>query len=245
MAFLRQEIYSLEMDDDLPRDDLADIAGIAALADPLRWRLYRYVARSAEAVGREQAADAVGVPVHTAKFHLDRMVDDGLLAVEFRRLTGRSGPGAGRPAKLYRRAGRDFAVSLPERHYDLLSEVLADAAAASVERRVPVDEVAPEVARRRGRKIGEAHADAGASDLERLADTLDEVGYEPRVVGARMVLENCPFDRVAREHTALVCGLNVDFVGGVVDGLGCRGLTASLEPSPGRCCVSVRDDGEA
>jgi predicted ArsR family transcriptional regulator len=72
--------------------------------------------------------------------------------------------------------------------------------------------------------------------------TLDEVGYEPRVEGARLVLENCPFDRVAREHTALVCGLNLDFVCGVVDGLGCGGLTAGLEPSPGRCCVSVRDD---
>jgi predicted ArsR family transcriptional regulator len=244
MALFRQEIYSLEMDDDLTGGDLADVAGIAALVDPLRRRLYRYVARSPEAVGREEAAAAAGVAVHTAKFHLDRMVDDGLLAVEFRRLTGRSGPGAGRPAKLYRRAGRDFAVSLPERHYDLLSEVLAAAAAASVERRVPVDEVAPGVAHRRGQEIGEADAAASATGrpLERVADTLDRVGYEPRVDGARMVLENCPFDRVAREHTALVCGLNVDFVRGVVDGLGCTGVTASLEPSPGRCCVSVRED---
>ena len=245
MAFLRQDIYSLEMTDE-PTGDLADVAGIAALADPLRRRLYRYVARSPEPVGREEAASAVGVAVHTAKFHLDRMVDDGLLAVEYRRLTGRSGPGAGRPAKLYRRGGREFAVSLPERHYDLLSEVLAAAAAASVEQRVPVDEVAPDVARRRGRQIGEAHAADAATDraqtLDRVADALDGVGYEPRVEGARMVLENCPFDRIARDHTALVCGLNVEVVQGVVEGLGCSGLTASLEPSPGRCCVSVRED---
>jgi predicted ArsR family transcriptional regulator len=222
---------------------LADVAGIAALADPLRRRLYRYVARSADAVGREEAAEAVGVAMHTAKFHLDRLVDEGLLDVEFRRLTGRSGPGAGRPAKLYRRAERDFAVSLPERHYDLLSEVLAAAAAASVEQRVPIDEVAPAVARRHGRAIGAAHTDTGsARPLEQVAATLDEVGYEPRVESDRVVLENCPFERVAREHTALVCGLNVDFVHGVVEGLGCQGLTANLEPSPGRCCVSVRED---
>lgn len=225
-------------------DPLDDVADLAALAEPLRRRLYRYVARSVEPVGREEAAGAIGVPVHTAKFHLDRMVDDGLLEVEYRRLTGRTGPGAGRPAKLYRRSSREFSVSLPERHYDLLSEVLAAAAAASVERRVPVDEVAPEVARQRGEELGAAWAgDSSQEPLDRLADVLDDVGYEPRVEDARLVLDNCPFDRIAREHTTLVCGLNLDLVGGVIDGLGCRGVAASLEPSPGRCCVSAQHDG--
>ena len=230
------------MADEQPPAEQDDVAGIAALADPLRRRLYRYVVRSPEPVGREEAARAAGVPVPTARFHLDRMVADGLLEAEFRRLTGRSGPGAGRPAKLYRRADRTFAVSLPERHYDLLSEVLADAAAASIERRVPVDAVAAEVARRRGRSLGEERRPGAAGDhpLDVLAATLEEVGYEPRVEDARMVLENCPFDRVARDHTALVCGLNLDFVGGVVEGLGCVAVHTTLEPSPGRCCVSAR-----
>jgi predicted ArsR family transcriptional regulator len=234
------------MASDAREDWTHDVAGIAALADPLRRTLYRYVARSPEPVGREEAARAAGVPVPTARFHLDRMVDDGLLEVDFRRLTGRSGPGAGRPAKLYRRAARTFAVSLPERHYDLLSEVLADAAAASIEGRVPVDEVAPAVARRRGRGLGEERARDVAGEvgegrpLEGLAAVLEDVGYEPRVEDSRMVLENCPFDRVAREHTALVCGLNLDFVCGVVEGLGCADVHATLEPSPGRCCVSAR-----
>ena len=242
MALFRQDIYSLEMSDSL--DDVVDLA---ALAEPLRRRLYRYVARSTEPVGREEAADALGVPVHTVKFHLDRMVDDGLLDVEYRRLTGRSGPGAGRPAKLYRRSAREFAVSLPQRHYDLLAEVLAAAAAASVERRLPVDEVAPDVARQRGRELGSgAHesrstASSGAP-LDRVAEVLEEVGYEPRVEGAQLVLDNCPFDRVAREHTTLVCGLNLDLVTGVIEGLGCQDVSASLEPAPGRCCVSARRD---
>src|SRR3954451_13600625 len=133
-------------------DSLDDVADLAALAEPLRRRLYRYVARRPGPVGREEAAGAVGVPVHTAKFHLDRLVDDGLLEVEFRRLTGRTGPGAGRPGQLDRGAEREVAVSLPERHYDLLSEVLADAAAASIEQRVAVDVVAGDVARRRGER---------------------------------------------------------------------------------------------
>lgn len=227
-------------------DPLEDAADLAALAEPLRRRLYRYVARSAGPVGREEAADAVGVPVHTAKFHLDRLVDDGLLEVEFRRLTGRTGPGAGRPAKLYRRSAREFAVSLPPRHYDLLGDVLAAAAAASVETRLPVDEVAPAVARNRGRELGSTHrTDSSGGPLDQVAEVLEEVGYEPRVEESRLVLDNCPFDRIAREHTTLVCGLNLDLVAGVIDGLGCRGVTASLEPSPGRCCVSARLDGPA
>lgn len=216
--------------------------GLAALADPLRRRLYRFVARSPLPVGREEAAAALDVAVHTAKFHLDRLVQDGLLDVEFKRLSGRSGPGAGRPAKLYRRSAREFAVSVPARNYDLLSRILAESAAASVDRRVPVDAVAPEVARRHGQEFGARHmgsAHAG-SPLERLAEALDDGGYEPRVVEERMVLENCPFDRAAQEHTDLVCGLNLDFVTGVVEGLGCEGLTATLEPAPGRCCVSAR-----
>ncbi|HEY0904562.1 MAG TPA: helix-turn-helix domain-containing protein [Marmoricola sp.] len=229
-------------------DSAADMAGLAALADPLRRRLYRFVARSPEPVGREQAADAVGVPVHTAKFHLDRMVQDGLLDVEFRRLTGRTGPGAGRPAKLYLRSDREFAVSLPERRYDVLSEVLAAAAAASVEQRAPVDEVASVVAHDYGARMVEGRtgdATGGVGALERVAEALDDVGYEPRIVEGVMVLENCPFDRAAREHTALVCGLNLDFVRGVVDGLGCAEVDATLEPSPGRCCVSARATARA
>jgi predicted ArsR family transcriptional regulator len=235
MAFFRQEFYSLEM-----RDDLPDVMGVAALADPLRRRLYRYVARSAEPVGREEAAAAVEVPVHTAKFHLDRMVDDGLLTVEFRRLSGRSGPGAGRPAKLYRRSEHEFTVSLPERRYDLLGEVLADAAAASVAQRVPIDEVTGPVARAHGEEFAREHTVADGGPLERLADVLEQGGYEPRVDAERMVLENCPFDRLAQDHTALVCGLNLDFVEGVIDGIGCTEVDATLDPSPGRCCVSAR-----
>jgi len=107
--------------------DLTQAAQIGALADDNRRALYEYVAGEPEPVGREQAATAVGLPLHTASFHLDRLVAEGLLEVEFRRLTGRTGPGAGRPSKLYRRAERAFAVSLPPRRYDLVGDILAEA----------------------------------------------------------------------------------------------------------------------
>ena len=112
----------------------AQVAGVAALHDPVRRALYLFVVGSADAVSREQAAAGVGVQRALAAFHLDKLADEGLLDVEFRRLTGRTGPGAGRPAKLYRRSAREIEVSLPPREYDLAGLLLAgaiDAADAS------------------------------------------------------------------------------------------------------------------
>ena len=224
-------------------------AALAALADPTRRQLYRLVARATEPVSREQAAEELRIAAHTAKFHLDRLVDEGLLDVEFRRLTGRSGPGAGRPSKLYRRSSQDVSLSLPPRSYDLLSGILARALETAISEGTALgdaERVAARVAREKGRTVGEASADAGPGAsaghdcLERLSVVLEPQGYEPRIEDARMVLENCPFDQVARDHTELVCGLNLEFVGGVVAGLGCAGVQVGLEPSPGRCCVSAR-----
>jgi predicted ArsR family transcriptional regulator len=221
-----------------PRD--ADISGVAALAEPVRRRLYDVVALATDAVSREQAARSARVAVHTAKFHLDRLVDEGLLAVEYRRLTGRTGPGSGRPAKLYRRADREVAVSLPERQYDLLSRILATAVARASESGEAVAEVAASVARAAGSRFGEEHAARARSDLERLAGALSAGGYEPLVVDGTLELRNCPFHRVAQEQTELVCGLNLEYVNGVCDGLGCRDVETQLEPEQGRCCVTVQ-----
>jgi len=227
---------SEDLTDDFADDLAEDAARIAALADPVRRRLYLFVSRQADAVSREQAAAAAAVPTHTAKFHLERLADEGLLDVEFRRLTGRVGPGAGRPAKLYRRSGREIAVSLPERHYDLVGRILAEAVEQAIGTTVDVGVAAAAVARREGRAAG-ARGSRRGGELVRTAATLDRVGYEPRVEDSRIVLENCPFDRLAQDHTALVCGLNLEYVEGLIEGLDCQRLTAALEPSPARCCV--------
>jgi len=218
-------------------DDLAeDAAGVATLADPVRRTLFLFVSRQPDAVSREQAAAAADVPVHTAKFHLDKLAAEGLLDVEFRRLSGRSGPGAGRPSKLYRRSTREIAVSLPQRHYDLLGRILATAVEHAVGSQADVGAAAAEAARHEGRAAG-ARGSRRGGELSRTAAALEEVGYEPRVVDLRLLLENCPFHRLAQDHTELVCGLNLEYVGGVIEGLACERLTAALQPSEGRCCV--------
>lgn len=210
-----------------------------ALADAARRRLYAYVAAQGHPVGRDEAARATGMAAHSARFHLDRLVEEGLLETEFRRLSGRSGPGAGRPAKLYRRADTEVAVTLPPRRYDLLGRVLA----AAVQRSL-AGAALPAALAAEARAAGEqdaAELDRPGDDLARVGAVLDERGFEPRPDEAGLVLHNCPFDALAREHTALVCGVNHDYVAGVVDGLGCRGVRAVLDPAPGRCCVRVAD----
>ena len=133
---------------------VARIDGVAALAEPVRRSLYRFVAAQDEPVSRDQAAAAVGVPLHQAKFHLDRLVDEGLLEAEFSRPPGRSGPGAGRPTKRYRWSGRDIAVSIPERRYDLAGALMATAIDESVRDGVPVAQALTSVAGRHGALIG-------------------------------------------------------------------------------------------
>ncbi len=217
-------------------------ASIGALAEPVRRDLYTFVVGQAEPVSREQAADGVQVPLHTAKFHLDRLVEEGLLEVEFRRLSGRTGPGAGRPAKMYRRSSRELSVSLPERRYDLAGRILAAGVDRARQQAVDVDAAVTEAAADEGRRAGVESAALGSaagSDVERAGAVLADLGYEPTGRDGDVVLANCPFDALAREHTTLICGVNEAFVGGLLDGLGCSGLEARLEPHTGLCCVLV------
>jgi predicted ArsR family transcriptional regulator len=212
---------------------------LGALADPIRRRLYRFVSDQPDAVSRDQAADGVDVPRHTAKFHLDRLVAEGLLVTEFRRLTGRTGPGAGRPAKLYRRARKEVAVSVPSRRYDLAGQVLADA----VERTLggmPMDEALDTAAANAARIVVAAEApDAGGPALGQVAAVLTAYGYEPRVEEHELVLGNCPFDRLAAEHQQVICGLNLRFISALGDELGCAGVAAEDRPRGEHCCVRV------
>jgi predicted ArsR family transcriptional regulator len=232
-------------------DDLADrVAGIAALADPIRRDLYLYVSAQPEPVSRDQACDALRIARHTAKFHLDRLADEGLLETEFRRLSERRGPGAGRPTKLYARSGRQLTVTLPERRYDLAGELLASAIdRAGAANNGSVVEALTAVAAEWGHAVGEeASATAGSRPgrgklASSTCQALAAYGYEPQCDDRTIELGNCPFDALAREHTALVCGMNLAIMTAMSDRVG-HGLAARLQPAPGRCCVVLHIDGQ-
>lgn len=228
-----------------PEDFAQQVAGVAALADPLRRELYRYVVAQEAPVSRDEASAGVNVARHTAKFHLDRLVEEGLLDTEFRRLSGRRGPGAGRPTKLYRRSTRELAVTVPERHYDLVGHLLATAIEVSAAQRTAADDELRRVAAAAGHALGDTTRAAlgarptRATVMDAACETLAEHGYAPRREGDTVTLANCPFQALARRHTELVCGMNLALVGALAErGSGGR-LAARLDPADGRCCVTV------
>jgi predicted ArsR family transcriptional regulator len=228
-------------------DDFASqVNGVGALAEPARRALYLYVVAQSEPVSRDQAAAGAGLPRHTAKFHLDKLVTDGLLDTEYRRLSGRRGPGAGRPTKLYRRSGRQVAVTLPPRHYDLAGQILARAVEDAARDGVPVLPAVQRAAVDAGHRLGAEQRDNGsaavlddAAALDDVAAVLAALGYEPRIQSDRVVLANCPFHALAREHTALVCGMNLHLITALIDELGRRNVRAGLDPAPQGCCVTL------
>ncbi|MBW5481193.1 helix-turn-helix domain-containing protein [Streptomyces bambusae] len=210
----------------------ADVSAVAALDEPTRWRLYAHVARQPEPVSRDEAAEALGLARQTAAFHLDRLAEESLLDVVYERRTGRTGPGAGRPAKLYRRAARDIAVSLPDRRYELAAGLLAQAVEEAGETGEPVAAVLHRKAEERGQQLGR-QATAG------IFEVLERGGFEPRREDGAIALANCPFHALARQHTRTVCGMNLHLLEGVLAGLGEDRLVARLAPEPGRCCVRL------
>lgn len=227
-------------------DFAAQVSGIGALADPVRRVLYLYVVRQAEPVSRDQAAAAAGLSRHAAKFHLDRLVREGLLETEYRRLSGRRGPGAGRPSKLYRRANRQVAVSLPDRDYELAARILADALDDADARGTPVSEAVATAAARAGRELARGPSVAtpvptgSRSPLDAVAEVLSRCGYEPRhCEDDRLILANCPFHALARRNTQLVCGMNLGLITALVGELGYGDIDVRLDPAPARCCVSM------
>ena len=225
-----------------PTDVDQQLTGLTGLADPVRRALYRHVSERGDAVARDEAASALGISRALAAYHLDRLVEDGLLQARFERRTGRRGPGAGRPAKLYLRSARQVEVSLPARDYASLAELLARAVEADGSGAARASLHA--VGRALGAQLGAETAAAGdrgdSGVLEALRAVLAGRGYEPYDDGGTLRLRNCPFDRVAARHRELVCGANLAMIEGLVGQLGDRGVRPVLDPAPGRCCVALR-----
>ncbi|NYI04607.1 helix-turn-helix transcriptional regulator [Allostreptomyces psammosilenae] len=218
---------------------MEDIDAIAVLQDPVRRRLYEYVAAQGREVGRNEAAEAAGVARTLAAHHLDRLAEAGLLESGSRRLTGRSGPGAGRPAKVYTRARGERSVSLPARDYRTAAELLAEAAEEA-----GLDAGLCAAARRRGEALRGSAAPCGG--LDEAVEMLAARGYEPRLevadgaegaAGQVVRMRNCPFHAVAERFPPLVCGMNLALLEGL---LGAGGpVRARMDARPGECCVVV------
>jgi predicted ArsR family transcriptional regulator len=213
--------------------------------------MYLFARGEGRAVTRDEVAAATGVSRKLAAFHLDKLVDRGLLVASYARPPGRSGRGAGRSAKYYAPSDRELDVSIPERNYDVIGSILLGA----IERQRP-GESAEDAAHRVAHETGEGIGDAERArrrlpppGAERAMTVTSEVlsacGYEPYVHEGAVRLRSCPFHALAEQHRDIVCSLNRDLIEGVVKGLGNDTLDVELRPTPGECCVRLRPPGRS
>ncbi|GAA1809888.1 helix-turn-helix transcriptional regulator [Agromyces neolithicus] len=208
-----------------------DLITVTVLSDPTRRRVYTAVSRAAGPVSRDQVATMLGLPRSTAAFHLERLADVGLLTVEFRRLSGRTGPGSGRPAKVYVRPDSELSVSVPPRLYEVAGEIMAEAIARAVGDDVPVRDALRDAALRTGQRLAGTSAD--------LDDALEQAGLEPMADGDDTVLGTCPFHRLARQNPAVVCELNHAMLCGMAEAVGDDPRRVHLDAGSGACCIRV------
>jgi len=215
-----------------------DLAAIGLLQEPVRRRLYEWVIDQPTAVGRDAAAQAVGINRSLAAFHLDRLTEAGLLKAGYRRLSGRTGPGAGRPARVYERGARTIELSMPNRRYERAADLFATALEGMAVNGPPA------ALKRAAEHLGEglvadSEAAAEADPRERLLAALRDSGYEPFVEADGSIrLRNCPFDALVDEHRPLVCGTNLALAEGLVHGAAAIDYEPVLDQQPGFCCVA-------
>jgi predicted ArsR family transcriptional regulator len=219
---------------------------MTSLSHPLRRSLYAYVADATGDVGRDEAAAALHVSRELCAFHLDKLVHAGLLEATYRRTGARRGPGAGRPAKFYRRAKQTISVSLPPRRYDLAAGVLIRALRRTDKGKA--EETVREAARDLGRELaGEHRAPSGSEQndgWQQALTSLEACGFEPRPhEGGEIAMRNCPFDSLVRTDRSLACGMNLGLMEGLLDGFQITTFQAALDPAPGRCCVTLQPAG--
>ncbi|MFE1886333.1 helix-turn-helix transcriptional regulator [Streptomyces diastatochromogenes] len=230
--------------------DHASLTSLAALGDATRRRMFAFIRQERRPVTREEVADSLGISRKLAAFHLDKLVSAGLLQAGYEGLAGIRK--VGRRPKVYEPVAEAVAVSVPERRYEMLADVLTEAVLTEAEGESARD-AALRVARRRGEALGEAERERvrpGRLGAERgltlAADTLEDFGFEPqRAAPTLLRLRNCPFHPLAARAPELVCAVNQAFLAGYLQGLGSDRTTAVLAPQPDACCVELRGENTA
>lgn len=219
-----------------------DLAALSTLADSTRRRLYHHVVAARTPVTRDDVSAVCGLERSVVGYHLDKLVAAGLLTVEYARPEGRTGPGAGRPAKWYERAETELSVTVPPRAYQLAAEVLArtlDGADPSVELGPRVQRLAVEA----GRELAQAHCDQpGATDAALAC--LAAWGFEPYDDDGVIRLGNCPFHALAQGHAQLICTMNQGLLAGVLEGLAAD-LHPCTDDGSATCCVALCAQGSS
>ncbi|WP_239028902.1 helix-turn-helix transcriptional regulator [Pseudonocardia acidicola] len=207
--------------------------------------MHAFIRRARRPVTRDEAAASVGISRKLAAFHLDKLVQVGLLRAHYEPVGGTRK--VGRRPKVYEPSGLDIQVTVPRRQHDVLADILLDGVLTAQETENPRDAVV-RVAHRHGSRIGAVErerARPGGLGLERAltlaAGILERQGFEPAREDPTCIrLRNCPFHPLAAKAPQLVCGINHAFLTGMLTGLDSRTVEAVLDPHSGECCVELR-----
>jgi len=231
-------------------DQDATIRAVSALSDDSRRRMFEFCRRAGRPISRDEAAAEVGISRKLAAFHLEKLVEAGLLRAHFEH-AGRLRK-VGRTPKLYEPAGTDVRVSIPPRQPDLLAEILLDGVLShdrAGDDGGPLDS-ALRAASRKGEAVGEeerVRSRPGRLSAERALTlseaTLARAGFEPvRPEPGCVRLQSCPFHPLAQAQPDAVCGINHAFVTGLLAGLRATTVHAVLDPDGWECCVAITAD---
>ncbi|MFF6997304.1 helix-turn-helix transcriptional regulator [Streptomyces sp. NPDC008313] len=223
----------------------AAIDSVSALGEGTRRQMFAYIRRARRPVTRDEAAASVGISRKLAAFHLDKLVDAGLLRARYGSPTGIRK--VGRQPKVYEPTATPIHVSIPDRRHEFLADLLVQAVTTEGEEETGA-QAAARAARERGHALGERErtelrpgrlgTERGLTLCERM---LDEHGFEPsREAPDRLRLRNCPFHPLAQRAPDLVCTMNHAFLTGYLEGLRAPAVEAVLAPRPGECCVELR-----
>lgn len=177
---------------------------LAGVGDPELRAAFAYALAEAHPVTADDLAGAHGLHRNVARSRLERLAETGLLSRGYERRTGRSGPGAGRPAKTYSVAPHLRSIEFPQRHFEKIVALL-------------VDTLPKRTRRRRLRDVGLAFADeiprrgrlrpakTPAAAAERISGLAGSLGFQTTVTEVttdRVVLETpmCPLRPLVREN---------------------------------------------
>lgn len=218
-----------------------EIEALSVLAEPQRRRVYEFLAASPDSVSLTELSAALDLGRTLCVFHLNKLVEAGFVEA----MAPESGR-RGRPAQRFRASRREVSASVPARHYELVAQVLLTAAAEQPPTE-PLAATSQRVARRLGAAVAAEQRSArvprtGRGRQAAVSRLLDQLGYEPHAEESRIVLRNCPFDRLRDTNCELVCSINHSLAEGYLDGLEVEGeLSAELRPDPENCCVVVTE----
>lgn len=203
-------------------DSISDLT--SALGDPTRRAVYIAIRESTGPMSTAGIAELFDIHPNVARHHLDKLAADGYLDVTHRRPNGRTGPGAGRPAKYYAVSSKQIDVHFPTHRHDVLSDMLVriiDRIAPDNIREV-AEQVGTEVGRELAGEIGSPEDTGYEGAVKAVVRAMTGIGFgvSSDVAGQRLLMSHCPFGDTAAAHPEVVCSLDRGMV---------RGLMGSLE----------------